>query len=79
MANSQGSLIDNYSSCPRTVDSCCDPNQLSENLTLKLENDQLKEKISELEGWLLMLLNNFYEGTPVSIVNIDQVTILDLI
>ena len=29
---------------------------------LKLENEQLKDKVKELESWLVMLLNNFYDG-----------------
>ena len=50
----------------------------NENLSLKIsldkanrelddvlmENDKHREKISELEKWIVMLLNNFYSGTP---------------
>jgi regulator of replication initiation timing len=31
-----------------------------ENEELKLENERLKEKMGELESWIMMLLNNFY-------------------
>jgi hypothetical protein len=40
---------------------------------LKLENGHLKDKIAELEKWLVMLLNNFYDGKPNSLKNIEQV------
>lgn len=41
--------------------------------TLKSENDMYREKIKELEKWLIMFLNNFYEGDPNSLRNIEQV------
>lgn len=41
---------------------------------LKIENEQFKEKIRELEKWLVLLLNNFYEGNPNSLQNIEQVS-----
>ena len=33
----------------------------------------LKDKVKELERWLILLLNNFYEGNPTSLKNIEQV------
>ena len=39
------------------------------------ENEMLTDKIKELEKWLVLLLNNFYEGNPNSLKNIEQVTI----
>jgi len=33
----------------------------------------LKDKVNELERWLILLLNNFYEGNPTSLKNIEQV------
>jgi hypothetical protein len=33
----------------------------------------LKDKVKELEKWLVLLLNNFYEGNPTSLKNIEQV------
>jgi hypothetical protein len=44
--------------------------------SLKLEIQQYKEKIIELEKWLVLLLNNFYEGNPKSLKSIEHVTIL---
>jgi len=32
----------------------------------------LKDKVNELERWLILLLNNFYEGNPTSLKNIEQ-------
>jgi len=29
---------------------------------LQIENEQYKEKVAELENWVILLLNNFYEG-----------------
>jgi hypothetical protein len=31
---------------------------------LKVENEYFREKIQELENWLLLLLKNFYDGNP---------------
>lgn len=39
-----------------------------------MENEQYHEKIKELEKWLVLLLNNFYEGNPGSLKNIEQVS-----
>ena len=41
--------------------------------SVKNENEMLNEKIKELEKWLVLLLNNFYEGNPNSLKNIEQV------
>ena len=38
----------------------------------KLENSRYKEKIAELEKWIVMLLNNFYQGNPSSIESISK-------
>lgn len=43
----------------------------NELMQLKCENDLYKEKIKELERWLIMFLNNFYEGDPNSLKNIE--------
>ena len=40
-----------------------------------MENEQYKDKIKELEKWLVLLLNNFYEGNPNSLKNIEHVRI----
>lgn len=45
----------------------------SEAQSLKLELQQYKDKIVELEKWLVLLLNNFYEGNPKSLKSIEQV------
>jgi hypothetical protein len=45
----------------------------NELATLRLENEQLKDKITDLEKWLVLLLNNFYEGNPNSLRNIESV------
>jgi len=42
---------------------------------MRIENEHLKDKIGELERWLVMLLNNFYEGNPASLRNIEDVRI----
>lgn len=42
---------------------------------LRLENEQYKDKVSDLEKWLVLLLNNFYDGNPNSLKNIEQVSI----
>ncbi|CDW78716.1 UNKNOWN [Stylonychia lemnae] len=31
---------------------------------VRLENEKLREKIQELEKWIVLLLNNFYSGNP---------------
>jgi hypothetical protein len=41
--------------------------------TVKSENEMLTDKLKELEKWLVLLLNNFYEGNPNSLKNIEQV------
>ena len=38
---------------------------------VKNQNDMLTDKIKELEKWLVLLLNNFYEGNPNSLKNIE--------
>jgi len=43
----------------------------SENISIKSENEMYKEKIKELEKWLVMFLNNFYEGDPQAFRNIE--------
>lgn len=45
-----------------------------ELIHLRSENEMLKDKVKELEKWLVMLLNNFYEGNPNSLKNIEQVS-----
>ncbi len=45
----------------------------NEYINVKIENERCKEKIQELEKWLILLLNNFYEGNPHSLKNIEQV------
>lgn len=42
-----------------------------ELIHLRSENEMLKDKVKELEKWLVMLLNNFYEGNPNSLKNIE--------
>lgn len=41
-------------------------------IQLRCENDMYKEKVKELEKWLIMFLNNFYEGDANSLSNIEQ-------
>lgn len=41
-----------------------------ELISLRSENEMLRDKVKELEKWLIMLLNNFYEGNPTSLKNI---------
>jgi hypothetical protein len=38
---------------------------------VKNQNEMLSDKIKELEKWLVLLLNNFYEGNPNSLKNIE--------
>ena len=38
----------------------------------KLENDKYKDKVEELEKWILLLTNNFYAGQPSSIEAIEK-------
>ena len=40
-----------------------------------MENELLREKVKELEKWLVLLLNNFYEGNPASLRNIENVRV----
>jgi len=42
-----------------------------ELISLRSENEMLRDKVKELEKWLIMLLNNFYEGNPTSLKNIQ--------
>lgn len=44
--------------------------------TIRNENEMFSDKIKELEKWLVLLLNNFYEGNPNSLKNIEQVCCL---
>eukprot|EP00347_Sterkiella_histriomuscorum_P015660 403356180 len=44
----------------------------SEIIQLRCEIDMYKDKIKELERWLIMFLNNFYEGDPNSLKNIES-------
>ena len=37
-----------------------------------MENEKYKEKIQELEKWIILLLNNFYSGNPASLDTILQ-------
>ena len=34
---------------------------------LQLENQRYKEKVEELEKWIVLLTNNFYAGNPGSV------------
>lgn len=34
---------------------------------MRLENEKYRDKIEELEKWILLLTNNFYAGNPSSI------------
>ena len=45
----------------------------SELQNLRLEAETYREKIVDLEKWLVLLLNNFYDGNPNSLKNIEQV------
>lgn len=40
---------------------------------MKIEAEAYKDKIADLEKWLVLLLNNFYDGNPNSLKNIEQV------
>jgi len=35
-----------------------------------LENQKFREKIGELERWIVMLLENFYQNTPQTLQSI---------
>ena len=48
------------------------PEQMDVEQELRLENESYKEKIAELEKWLILLLNNFYEGKPNSLYSIQE-------
>lgn len=37
-----------------------------------MENEQYREKIKELENWIILLLNNFYDGNQDSMQNIEH-------
>ena len=43
----------------------------SELQGLKVDNDHFREKTKDLERWLILLLNNFYDGNPNSQRNIE--------
>ena len=43
-----------------------------ENEDIKVENEKLREKIQELESWIMMLLNNFYQGNPQQLDSIQK-------
>lgn len=45
----------------------------------KFEIELYKDKVMELEKWLILLLNNFYEGNPNSLQNIESVSIQNLL
>ena len=40
---------------------------LRELQDIKLENERYREKVEELEKWIILLTNNFYAGNPDSI------------
>ncbi len=42
-----------------------------ELLDYKLDNEKCREKIQELEKWIVLLLNNFYSGNPQSLESIQ--------
>ena len=39
---------------------------------LQLENERYKDKVDELEKWIVLLTNNFYAGHPNSVDAITQ-------
>jgi hypothetical protein len=39
---------------------------------MRMENEQYREKIKELENWIILLLNNFYDGNQDSMQNIEH-------
>ena len=49
--------------------------QSVEEEAVLMENELLREKVKELEKWLVLLLNNFYEGNPASLRNIENVRV----
>jgi hypothetical protein len=38
-----------------------------EHELLQLENSKYKDKVEELEKWIMLLTNNFYAGNPSSL------------
>lgn len=38
----------------------------------QLENERYREKVEELEKWIILLTNNFYQGNPNSIDSIEK-------
>lgn len=46
--------------------------QIRELQDLRLENEKYKDKIEELEKWILLLTNNFYAGNPASIESLQK-------
>ena len=39
---------------------------------IRLENEKYREKVDELEKWIVLLTNNFYAGNPSSIQSIQK-------
>jgi hypothetical protein len=39
---------------------------------MRFENEKYKSKCLELEKWVLLFTNNFYEGNPTAITTIEQ-------
>ena len=37
-----------------------------------MENERYREKVEELEKWIILLTNNFYAGNPSSIESIQK-------
>ena len=37
-----------------------------------MENERYREKVEELEKWIILLTNNFYAGNPGSIESIQK-------
>jgi hypothetical protein len=45
---------------------------------LKLENYYYKDKVKDLEKWLVIMLNNFYSGNPTQLTNLEQVIVFNI-
>lgn len=43
-----------------------------EHELLQLDNQRYKDKVDELEKWIVLLTNNFYAGNPSSVEAIQQ-------
>ena len=39
---------------------------------VQLENEKYKDKVEELEKWIVLLSNNFYAGNPGSVQTIQE-------